>query len=157
MAPTAQEITKLLEADIAHQLSAVKKSSLEGGLIQVGTLASYFREDVDFNINGQGFALATHVKGSEAIEVASTKSSLPPLAELLDNSKPIEGKVLQVIGGGPDSEWAAAVLKSTATTVKGKPFNHEWVITIKFDDNGKIASIKTYADTLQLQNIIDGN
>ncbi|KAI0533540.1 hypothetical protein GGR58DRAFT_486119 [Xylaria digitata] len=155
MAPTAQEIKQLLEAHIAQDLEAKKGPA--GKLTQPGLLTDHFHENVEFKINGQEFHLATHLKGAEKIKAEATSGSLAEIPNVIDYSKPADCQVLEVIGGGPQSEWAAAVLTATATTFSGKSFNHEWVVTFQFDSDGKILHMKTYADTLHIHNILQGN
>ncbi|KAI1108451.1 hypothetical protein F5Y14DRAFT_83902 [Nemania sp. NC0429] len=154
MAPTPPEITKLLEAHIARDLANQKLAAASGSAAeQDGPIFNYFNNDVEFHVNGHEFHLANQVKGIDAIKVAATNGALAQIPNAIDYSKPHSAEVLNVIGG-VDSDWAAAVLKATATTFSGKEFNHEWVITIQFDDSGKIVYIKNYPDTLHIHSIL---
>ncbi|KAI0882910.1 uncharacterized protein GGS22DRAFT_169060 [Annulohypoxylon maeteangense] len=150
MAPTAQEIRGLLEAHIAQDLAEKTGSASK----QLGHIHNHFHDDAEYHINGHEFHHATELKGAETIKGEVSDGSLSEFPDVIDYSKPHDCKVLQVIGGGKESEWAAAVVKATATTTTGKPFNHESVMTLQFDSNGKILHMKNYADTLHLHNII---
>ncbi|KAL7793618.1 hypothetical protein V8C37DRAFT_378481 [Trichoderma ceciliae] len=154
MAPTAEEIRSLLEVQIAQDFA--EKAGSSGKLRQPGPIASHFHDNVEYHLNGHEFQHAVKVKGAEKLKAEIVQPSVSEIPEVIDYSKPHECKVIQVIGGGQQSEWAAAVLKATATTVTGKPFNHESVLTLQFDSNGKIVHLKNYADTLHLHNIIQG-
>jgi hypothetical protein len=117
MAPTTQEIRNLLEVHIAQDL-AEKKSGSSGN--KAGLITDHFHDNVEYHINGNEFQHATQLKGAETIKSEVTEGSLSEINDVIDYSKPHACKVLQVIGGGPQSEWAAAVLKSTATTLTGE-------------------------------------
>jgi len=153
MSPSVERITQLLEANIVSHTASFKESATPMGLTDVGDLAQSFSDDIHFSINGREFALAQEVKGLDNLNRANLSSDFPALHEIIDKTKPIRGEVVRVIGGG-DGEWAAAVLKYEATTTKGKAFNHESVVTIKFNDRDQICALKIYADTLHLHNAL---
>jgi hypothetical protein len=156
MAPSAQEIRNLLEAHIAQDLT--EKAANSGKPQQPGYLTNHFHDNVEFHINGHEFPHATQLQGAEAIKGELVDGGLSEIPNVIDYSKPHDSQILQVIGGGPDSDWAAAVVKATATQhvdhLSGKPFNHESVITLQFDNKGKIIHLKNYADTLHIHNIL---
>lgn len=119
MAPTPQEIKSLLEGSISQDLAAQKGSA--GGPSQP-SIAQHFHDNVDIHINGHDFQYATQLKGVEAVKAAAAEGgSHADIDKFIDYSKPYDAKVLQVIGGGQQTEWAAAVLKATGTTVNGEP------------------------------------
>ncbi|RYP21987.1 hypothetical protein DL767_009136 [Monosporascus sp. MG133] len=154
MAPTPQEIKSLLEGSISQDVAAKKGST---GNLNQPALAKHFHDNIDLHIHGQGFQHATHLKGAAAVKAAAAEGgSHADLSNLVDYSKPYDARVLQVIGGGQQTEWAAAVLKATGTAVNGKAFDHEWVMTLQFDNNGKITHLKNYADTLHIHNTLQG-
>jgi len=155
MAPSAEQIRSLLEAHIAQDLAENRESG--GKLKQHGLITNYFHDNVEFQINGHEFQYATQLQGSETTKAEVLSGGLSEIPNIIDYSKPHDCKVLQVIGGGDQSDWAAAVLKATATTLTGTPFNHESVMTIQFDNNGKILHLKTYADTLHVHNAIQSH
>ncbi|KAM0462366.1 hypothetical protein ACHAPV_003841 [Trichoderma viride] len=152
MAPSAQEIRNLLEVHIAQDLA--EKAGNSGKLQQPGHITNHFHDNVEFQINGHEFPHATQLKGAETIKGEIVDGGLSDIPNVIDYSKPHDCQILQVIGGGPESDWAAAVIKATATTITGKPFNHESVMTFQFDNKGKIIHLKNYADTLHVHNIL---
>ena len=154
MAPSSTEIKSIFESHILSQTSALKQGSDTSGSAQPGHLFHLFTDDVDFQIPGDGFSLACQVRGNQAVEMYLAKSKAS-FSSIIDPSKPMDVEVIQVMGGG-ESQWATAVLKTTATTKTEKPLNYESVIIMRFNDDGKIAAIKTYLDTLYLQNHLLG-
>lgn len=114
MAPSAAQITSLLESYINSQIGRINNGEA-GGLIEVGDSIKLFSDDIDFQIAGQGFGLACHVQGIVALKAHLAAHSSPSLASVMDLSKPMHGEVIRVIGGG-ESPWAAGVLRSTGTT-----------------------------------------
>ncbi|UKZ79104.1 hypothetical protein TrVFT333_006854 [Trichoderma virens FT-333] len=152
MAPSVEQIRSLLEAHIAQDLA--EKAGTGGKAQKNGLITNHFHDNVEFHINGHDFQHATQLQGADTIKSEVVDGDLSDIPNIIDYSKPHDCKVLQVIGGGPQSDWAAAVLKATATTLSGKPFNHESVMTFQFDNSGKILHMKTYADTLHIHNAI---
>lgn len=126
MAPTPQEITKLLQAHIALDLAAQALAATSGSAAeQDGPIFDHFHDNVEFHVNGHEFPLAHEVKGADAIKAAATDGTLALVPNVVDYSKPHSAEVLNVIGGG-DSDWAAVVLKASATTFSGEsPHRHQ--------------------------------
>lgn len=126
MAPTPQEITTLLEAHIARDLASQKLATMSGSAAeQDGPVFDHFHDNVEFHVNGHEFHLANQVKGADAIKAAATDGALAQIPNVVDYSKPHSAEVVKVIGGS-DSDWAAAVLKATATTFSGEsPHRHQ--------------------------------
>jgi hypothetical protein len=122
MAPSTQEIRNLLEVHIAQDLA--EKAGNSGKLQQPGHITNHFHDNVEFHINGHDFPHATQLKGAETIKGEIVDGGLSDIPNVIDYSKPHDCQVLQVIGGGPESDWAAAVIKATATTITG-PFLHD--------------------------------
>ena len=118
MAPSSTEIKSIFESHILSQTSAVKQGSDTSGSAQPGHLFHLFTDDVDFQIPGDGFSLACQVRGNQAVEKYLTKSKAS-FSSIMDPSKPMHVEVVQVMGGG-ESQWATAVLKTTATTKTGE-------------------------------------
>lgn len=120
MAPSAQEIRSLLEAHIAQDL-AEKTGAAEK---KHGHITNHLHDHAEYHINGHDFQHATQLKGSEKIKSEVSDGSLSEFPDVIDYSKPHDCKVLQVIGGGQQSDWAAAVIKATATTNTGELFKN---------------------------------
>ncbi|KAK5624971.1 hypothetical protein RRF57_000687 [Xylaria bambusicola] len=117
MAPTPQEIKSILEGSISQDLSA----KVSSGKVNQPALLQHFNSNVDVHVNGQGFQHATQLKGVETVKAAvAPGGSHADVWDAVDHSKPYDAQVLQVIGGGSQSDWAAAVVKATGTAANGE-------------------------------------
>lgn len=122
MAPSANDIKSLLESAVQSQLTKPKEALASQSLYDFGNLVDHFSDEVHFRIAGHPheFALAQDVKGLHDFKELLNTVSHKTLGSLIDMNKPITSEVVRVIGGG-DSEWAAAILRDSATSVKSEP------------------------------------
>lgn len=123
MAPTANDIKSLLESAIQSQLTKPKEALASQSLYDFGNLVDHFSDEIHFRIAGNPheFALAQEAKGLHDFKQLLNTVSHSTLGSLIDTNQPITSEVVRVIGGG-DSEWAAAILKDSATSVKSEHF-----------------------------------
>lgn len=130
MAPSANDIKSLLESAIHSQLTKPKEALASQSVYEFGNFADHFSDEIHFRIAGHPdeFALALETKGLHGFKQLLNTVSGRTLGSLIDTNKPITSEVVRVIGGG-DSEWAAAILRESATSVKSEPFfnlNNPW-------------------------------
>ena len=116
MAPSISQIKSLLESYLQDRTNQFGQKKT-GGVIQFGNLIDSLHDEFEFHIAGEGHSLATRSQGLHAAKAA--ENSGPPLSSIIDPDKPIRSEVDPVAGGG-DSQWAAAVLKTNATTKTGE-------------------------------------
>ncbi|KAI1930159.1 hypothetical protein LOZ58_003251 [Ophidiomyces ophidiicola] len=151
--PTNAEIKSLLESQFHSKLQNSDLHDDSETLFQFGHLDQLFSEDVEFHISGHEFHLGGKHQGLDSFKDHLDSDGMPSLSSIIDVTKPIKGQVLHVIGGERD-EWKAAVLHSTATTQNNTPWNHEMVVLMRFNHDGKITELRAYADTQHVHNHI---
>ncbi|KAF5027125.1 hypothetical protein F66182_751 [Fusarium sp. NRRL 66182] len=149
MAPTRDQISALLQQ---NPLQEHAQGDNPGSLLHFGGLESLFTKDIRISIP----ALDIDIRGQEALSASNSHSDIPALTDIIDTKRPIETLPPQVIGGGSE-DWAVAVLTSKATTVSGKPWNHETVGLIHFTPDGKIDIVKAYIDSKHVVGHIDSH
>ncbi|GAP82418.1 putative conserved hypothetical protein [Rosellinia necatrix] len=146
MAPSAEEITKIFNSRLPGGtpfLDTERKNP--------GSMLDIFTEDCKVSIMGQEFDLAHSTNGFASSKDFIVGRLTPTIFGSIDESKPMKSEIVRVIGGGADP-CSAVEFKSTATSLKGKPWVHECMFLIRWTDDGKISEIKAYLDTLHLQN-----
>ncbi|RYP10942.1 hypothetical protein DL764_000378 [Monosporascus ibericus] len=143
MAPPLNVVRQMLEAQMLFQIDPAKHGNNKGG---PGTLLDNVADNVDFHIIGEGSDLDVHIKGVQAVQSLASPGSRPSLDKIIDSTKDVQTEVVHLIGS-EESPWVAAVLRNIATTKAGKPFRHEWVVIMEFDNQNRISTLKTYPDS----------
>lgn len=148
MALPPDVIRQMLEAQMLSEVNPAELENLKDG---PGTLRDNAADSVDFHIIGEGSDTARQLTGRQAVQSLACSGSGPSLQKIVDNTKPIQVEVVHLIGN-EESPWVAAVLRNVATTKAGRPFRHEWVVIMGFDNQGRISMLKTYPNSHYLQN-----
>jgi len=154
--PSNADVKNLLESSFQSNLKSSDLKSTGETLFQFGHLNDLFADDISVHINGHEFQLAGQHQSLDSFKDHLASDDVPPLSSVIDVTKPIQGSVAHVIGGtsGDDSDWKAVILKSTATTTNEEPWNHEMVVALRFNQDGKIIDLRAYPDTLHVHNHI---
>ncbi|RYP54386.1 hypothetical protein DL768_000803 [Monosporascus sp. mg162] len=148
MTPPLDVVRQMLEAQMISEVNPAELEYLKGS---PGTLLDNVANEVDIHIIGEGPDRVRQLKGRQAVHSLVSSDSGPSLQKIVDNTKPIQVEVVHLIGS-EESTWVAAVLRNIATTRAGRPFRHEWVVIMEFDNQGRISTLKTYPDSHYLQN-----
>ncbi|GAP91099.1 hypothetical protein SAMD00023353_1501650 [Rosellinia necatrix] len=149
MAPTTATIRSLLEKTPGN--IAAKRSN-PGSLFQLGGLEEILAPNVKVEIPG----FAVTVTGAEAIKSLSPHPEFPALASIIRLDQPLTSTVTHVVGGGSD-DIIVAITSSKATTHSGKPWDHESVLVLHFNNQDQIDSLKAYIDTKSISEHIEAS
>ncbi|KAG8531108.1 uncharacterized protein KY384_004465 [Bacidia gigantensis] len=110
----------------------------------------YMADPVDVEVVGEDHEIAGHYKSLEEFNEKV-------FARISDTVKreSIRLEIKRVIGGG-ESAWAAVEYSSTAESKYGKDRWHtlKLVDLVRFDSNGKIATIREYFDTRLIHDLV---
>ncbi|KAK3067419.1 hypothetical protein LTS18_001130, partial [Coniosporium uncinatum] len=79
------------------------------------------------------------------------------LNPIMDDSTPMRIKILNVIGGGPDDEWATVELRNEGKTKNGMEYNQTYCWCTRWNQEGKIVQVRAYLDTALVRDVIEGN
>ncbi|KAI1801864.1 hypothetical protein F4811DRAFT_555469 [Daldinia bambusicola] len=151
MTPPLNVVRQILETQMLSQLDPVHDAKVKSGSVQHGNLENHLAENVNFHIVSEAADISRQLSGHEAVKSLASSKAGPSLHKLIDNTKPYETEIVHLIGS-EQSPWVAAVLRNTATTKTGKPFKHEWVVLLEFDNQDHISTLKVYPDSHNLQN-----
>ncbi|KAI7084218.1 hypothetical protein KC356_g6933 [Hortaea werneckii] len=71
--------------------------------------------------------------------------------------EPLALKVVNVVGGGTDQDWAVVELEANAVCKNGMPYPQRYAWVMRFDENGMIVQVRAYLDSALVQKAVDSN
>ncbi|OTA35931.1 hypothetical protein BTJ68_04164 [Hortaea werneckii EXF-2000] len=71
--------------------------------------------------------------------------------------EPLALKVVNVVGGGRDQEWALVELEANAVCKNGMPYPQRYAWVMRFDETGIIVQVRAYLDSALVQKAVDSN
>lgn len=78
------------------------------------------------------------------------------LTKIMDPAHPVQPKVRNIVGGGPDDEWAFVEMTNESRTKTGLPYNNTFAWATRWNTEGKIVQVRAYLDTALVRDIVDG-
>lgn len=74
----------------------------------------------------------------------------------MDPEHPVWPKVQNIVGGGPDEEWAVVEMTNESKTKTGLDYNNTFAWATRWNTEGKIVQVRAYLDTALVRDIVDG-
>ncbi|KAK1053574.1 hypothetical protein LTR74_016255 [Friedmanniomyces endolithicus] len=71
--------------------------------------------------------------------------------------QPLHLKVVNVVGGGADQEWATVELEANGICKNGMPYPQRYAWVMRFDDRGTIVQVRAYLDSALVQKAVNQN
>ncbi|RMY55606.1 hypothetical protein D0863_13260 [Hortaea werneckii] len=71
--------------------------------------------------------------------------------------EPLALKVVNVVGGGRDQDWALVELEANAVCKNGMPYPQRYAWVMRFDERGIIVQVRAYLDSALVQKAVDSN
>ncbi|KAI6821765.1 hypothetical protein KC340_g4639 [Hortaea werneckii] len=71
--------------------------------------------------------------------------------------EPLALKVVNVVGGGTDQDWAVVELEANAVCKNGMPYPQRYAWVMRFDESGSIVQVRAYLDSALVQKAVDSN
>ncbi|KAL2214590.1 hypothetical protein CC79DRAFT_1328491 [Sarocladium strictum] len=113
------------------------------------------RQNITWTITGSGHALA----GTRHTIQDHSEASFNRLLKLLE--RPIRFEIVRVIVDSEPAEkeegggwWASVEMVGYADRKTGGPYNNEYAMFVKYDDEGKIVEIRSYHDTALAETLL---
>lgn len=78
------------------------------------------------------------------------------LGKIMDPARPVWPKVHNIVGGGPDEEWAVVEMTNESSTKTGLEYNNTFAWATRWDTEGKIVQVRAYLDTALVRDIVEG-
>ncbi|RFU29086.1 hypothetical protein B7463_g7217, partial [Scytalidium lignicola] len=107
--------------------------------------------DVNWTIMGNSPAAGTYNSLAEL-----SANTLQKLSKVLDG-QPLKFKVRSLIIGGENGEWSTLEIQAHGRTKNGKEFDHEYVLVMKWSEEGKVVLVRDYLDSALLNRIFEEN
>ncbi|KAK3671153.1 hypothetical protein LTR78_008954 [Recurvomyces mirabilis] len=70
---------------------------------------------------------------------------------------PLSLKVVNVVGGGPDQDWALVELEANGVCKNGMEYPQRYAWVMRFDEHGIIVQVRAYLDSALVQKAVDQN
>ncbi|KAK0932540.1 hypothetical protein LTR29_015868 [Friedmanniomyces endolithicus] len=71
--------------------------------------------------------------------------------------QPLQLKVVNVVGGGADQDWATVELEANGVCKNGMPYPQRYAWVMRFDESGTIVQVRAYLDSALVQKAVDQN
>ncbi|KAI6865124.1 hypothetical protein KC338_g5185 [Hortaea werneckii] len=71
--------------------------------------------------------------------------------------EPLALKVVNVVGGGRDQDWALVELEANAVCKNGMPYPQRYAWVMRFDERGIIVQVRAYLDSALVQKAVESN
>lgn len=78
------------------------------------------------------------------------------LGKIMDPDHPVRPVVHNIVGGGPDEEWAVVEMTNESRTKTGMEYNNTFAWATRWNTEGKIIHVRAYLDTALVRDIVDG-
>jgi hypothetical protein len=122
MAPTAEQITEIMERCLKSHMEQVRRGETISEIAERSEILRQHTDDVKFQVVGHESSIACQHHGIQAMKQYFVTDLLPVLGGI-DTTKPETWDVIRVIGGG-DNPWVAIEFRNTGTSKKGEPFHY---------------------------------
>lgn len=73
----------------------------------------------------------------------------------MDPEHPVHPKVQNIVGGGPDEEWAFVEMTNESKTKIGIEYNNTFAWATKWNSEGKIIQVRAYLDTALVRDAVE--
>lgn len=73
----------------------------------------------------------------------------------MDPAHPVRPKVHNIVGGGPDSEWAFVEMTNESKTKTGIEYNNTFAWATRWNDEGRIVQVRAYLDTALVRDAVE--
>lgn len=73
----------------------------------------------------------------------------------MDPTHPVRPKVHNIIGGGPDEEWAMVEMTNESKTKTGIEYNNTFAWATRWNAEGKIVQVRAYLDTALVRDAVE--
>lgn len=74
----------------------------------------------------------------------------------MDPEHPVWPKVQNIVGGGPNEEWAVVEMTNQSMTKTGLEYNNTFAWATRWNTEGKIVQVRAYLDTALVRDIVEG-
>ncbi|KAK0272638.1 hypothetical protein LTR91_017865 [Friedmanniomyces endolithicus] len=71
--------------------------------------------------------------------------------------QPLALKVVNVVGGGADQDWATVELEANGVCKNGMSYPQRYAWVMRFDESGTIVQVRAYLDSALVQKAVDQN
>lgn len=78
------------------------------------------------------------------------------LGKIMDPAHPVWPKVHNIVGGGPDEEWAFVEMTNESATKTGMQYNNTFAWATRWNTEGKIVQVRAYLDSALVRDIVEG-